>query len=144
MSVPARISLVTLGVDHVPSTAAFYERLGWQRSPASVEGEVAFFDLNGTVLAIWGRAELAADANATPGTARDPGSHALAINVESPAAVDALLETAAAAGATILKPGTAADWGGYTGYFADPAGHWWEVGYNPGWPLDADGRVQLP
>ena len=144
MSIPARISLVTLGVDDVAGVAAFYDRLGWRRSSASVEGDVAFFDLDGTVLAIWGHDDLAADARATPGTQRDPGSHALAINVESPAEVDALLETAAAAGATILKPGTATDWGGYSGYFADPAGHWWEVGHNPGWPLDADGRVQLP
>lgn len=144
MDVPARISLVTLGVTDVPRVAAFYERLGWTRSPASVEGAVAFFDLNGTVLAIWGHDELAADAGLTPGTARDPGSHALAINVESPAAVDAVLCAAEAAGAAILEPGSPTDWGGYTGYFADPEGHCWEVGHNPGWPLDPAGRVQLP
>jgi uncharacterized glyoxalase superfamily protein PhnB len=113
-------------------------------SPISQEGEVAFFDLGGTVLAVWGHDALAGDAGLTPGSAPDPGSHALAINVASRAEVDATLAAAAAAGAPIPKPARAMDWGGYSGYFTDPDGHCWEVAHNPGWPLDADGRVQLP
>ena len=72
------------------------------------------------------------------------GSHALAINLGSTEAVDAALAAAEAAGATILKPAETVFWGGYSGYFADPDGHPWEVAWNPGWPLDEHGHVQLP
>jgi uncharacterized glyoxalase superfamily protein PhnB len=63
----------------------------------------------------------------------------LAINLESRDAVDAAFATAAAAGARIVKPPRAAEWGGYSGYFADPDGHLWEIAHNPGWPLDDRG-----
>jgi catechol 2,3-dioxygenase-like lactoylglutathione lyase family enzyme len=147
MSVPAVVSLVTLGVRDVPAATRFYERLGFERSPASVEGEVSFFRTASCVLAVWSAAELAADAgaNATP-ERQAPGfrGSALAINVDSPAAVDAALAHARSAGATIPKPAVATDWGGYSGYFADPDGHLWEVAHNPGWPLDERGLPQLP
>ncbi len=144
MGVPARISLVTLGVADVARASAFYEALGWRKSSASQEGEVAFFDVGGVVLSVWSHDSLAGDANLAPGAAPDPGSHALAINLGSRAEVDAALAAAAAAGARILKPAAEVFWGGYSGYFADPDGHCWEVAHNPGFPLDADGRVQLP
>ncbi len=51
----------------------------------------------------------------------------LAHNVDSPEEVDEVLEEAVAAGATLVKPGQRADWGGYSGYFADPDNHLWEV-----------------
>jgi uncharacterized glyoxalase superfamily protein PhnB len=66
------------------------------------------------------------------------------VNVESPAAVDDLLRRAKVAGATITRPAAKAEWGGYTGYFADPDGHLWEVAHNPDWPIGPDGRPQLP
>jgi uncharacterized glyoxalase superfamily protein PhnB len=44
----------------------------------------------------------------------------------------------------LLKPATLADWGGTSGYFADPDGHPWEVAHNPGFPIDEDGRVRIP
>jgi hypothetical protein len=69
---------------------------------------------------------------------------ALAINVASEAAVDGALATAVAAGASLVKPAEAAEWGGYQGYFADLDGHRWEIAYNPGWPLGADGLPRLP
>ena len=68
----------------------------------------------------------------------------LAINVEAPDEVDAALAAAAEAGGIVVKPGHRAEWGGYTGYFADPDGHLWEVAHNPGWPLGADGLPILP
>ena len=55
----------------------------------------------------------------------------LAHNVASESEVDALLEEAVAAGATLVKQGTRADWGGYHGYFSDLDGHLWEVAHNP-------------
>jgi uncharacterized glyoxalase superfamily protein PhnB len=69
---------------------------------------------------------------------------ALAHNVRSEAEVEAVLAEAAAAGGRVVKPAKRAFWGGYSGYFADPDGHLWEVAHNPGFPLDAEGRIQLP
>ena len=69
---------------------------------------------------------------------------ALAHNVQSETDVDSVLAEAVAAGAKLLKPGQKAFWGGYSGYFADPDGHVWEVAYNPFMPLDEAGRVTLP
>lgn len=144
MTVPAVVSLVTLGVRDVPAATRFYEQLGFSRSPASVDGAVSFFHTPGCILAVWNAAELAADAGATaPAT---PGFRgvALAINVDTPDAVDAALAHARSVGATIPKPAVTTDWGGYSGYFADPDGHLWEVAHNPGWPLDERGLPQLP
>lgn len=146
MTVPAVTSLVTLGVADVERATAFYRSLGWAPSSASVPGVVTFLPTNGVVVALWSAAELAADAG-LPAPGAPPGAFrgvALAMNLASEADVDAALDAAAAAGATLLKPGTKTDWGGYSGYFADPDGHAWEVAFNPFWPLDADGRPQLP
>ena len=144
MTIPARINLVTLGVADVEAAAAFYERLGWHRSSGSVPGVVAFFDLNGVVLGLFGAADLAADARVAPGPAGAFRGQSLAINLPSEAEVDTALAAAEAAGATLLKPAERADWGGWSGYFADPDGHAWEVAYNAGFPLDDSGRVLLP
>lgn len=146
MSVPNRVSLVTLGVSDVEGAAAFYERLGWTRSSASVPGVVAFFaTTTGTVLGLYGAADLADDAAlpASAGPAAFRGV-ALAINVASPAEVDEVLNVARDAGATVTKQGTRAEWGGYSGYFTDPDGHAWEVAHNPGFPLGDDGTVTVP
>jgi uncharacterized protein len=145
MTVPAVISLVTLGVKDVVASTRFYEQLGFPRSSASVEGEVSFFRNAGGFLAVWGIDELAADAGAE--RVAEPGMFrgvAYAINVESDEAVDAALAAAAAAGGRIVKAGTPTDWGGYQGYFADPDEHYWEVAHNPFWPIGPDGRPQLP
>ncbi|MBN2196239.1 MAG: VOC family protein, partial [Polyangiaceae bacterium] len=68
----------------------------------------------------------------------------LAQNVGSKAEVDAALRDAVEAGATLLKPAADTFWAGYSGYFADPDGHPWEVACNPFWRLDGDGRVVMP
>jgi uncharacterized glyoxalase superfamily protein PhnB len=102
-----------------------------------------FVDAGGVVLALYRRKLLADDANLSP-EGSGFGGVTLARNVGSPAEVDAALDTAKKAGASILKPAQGAFWGGYSGYFADPDGHPWEVAYNPHWGLDAAGRVVLP
>jgi catechol 2,3-dioxygenase-like lactoylglutathione lyase family enzyme len=137
-----RISLVTLGVGDVARSRRFYEALGWKASGASVESTV-FFQLGGMALALYGRADLAGDAGlseAGPGF----GGVMLAQNVRSSEAVDALLIEAERAGAQILKAGQKVFWGGYVGYFADPDGYPWEVAWNPGFVLEADGTLRLP
>jgi hypothetical protein len=141
-----RLSLVTLGVRDLARAQRFYqEGLGWTRN-GGVEGEVAFYQLGGIILGLWGRDALAADAGAeavatTPG--KSFGGLALAYNTRDEAAVDAVLKEAEAAGGTILKPAEKTAWGGYAGYFADPDGHPWEVAHNPFWTLKADGSVSL-
>lgn len=136
-----RLSLVTLGVTDLRRAREFYEQgLGWQRGN---EGEeIAFYQLGGIVLALYPRAALAEDAGLPNEPARF-GGIALAYNTRDKAEVDRVLDQAAAAGATILKPAQEAFWGGYSGVFADPDGHPWEVAWNPHWPLTEDGRVQF-
>ncbi len=136
-----RVSLVTLGVADLARSLRFYEALGWKRSNKD-EG-VAFFQTPGGVFALWSRGALAEDAGLTDSGAAFSGM-ALAYNARSKAEVDAVLAEAEAAGATILKPAEDVFWGGYSGYFADPDGHPWEVAWNPGWTIEADGRVVLP
>jgi catechol 2,3-dioxygenase-like lactoylglutathione lyase family enzyme len=127
-----RISLITLGVSDLERATRFYAEcldLPRIKTPPSV----TFFELGKTWLALWPRESLAADAGVSSAGSGFRG-FALAHNVRSPAEVDALLERVAAFGATVTKKGQATDWGGYSGYFADPDGFLWEVAHNPGFP----------
>jgi hypothetical protein len=144
MTIPARITLVTLGVSDVARSTEFYERLGWSLSESSVPGEVSFFKTAGGALGLFGQTDLAADANQHDVVATGFRGVSLAINCASREEVDEAFRDAEAAGATIIKPAVVADWGGYSGYFADPDGHAWEVAHNPYWPLNEDGLPQLP
>lgn len=124
-----RISMITLGVENLETAIDFYENgLGLPRkdSPPGV----AFFTLNGTWLGLYGREALAEDAGVAAQGSGFSGI-SLAHNVASEAEVDALLNQAGAAGATIIKPAAHVFWGGYSGYFSDPDGHLWEVACNP-------------
>lgn len=139
---PQRITLVTLGVADLAAARAFYARLGWMEHGQSQEG-VAFYQMNGVVLALFGRANLAADqgrADCALGT----GGMTLAQNFSTEVEVDAAYAAALAAGATPLKAPQKVFWGGYSGYWADPDGHVWEVAMNPFWPLAEDGSLTLP
>jgi uncharacterized protein len=136
-----RLSVVTLGVADLERSRRFYEEgLGWRRG--NRHAEVVFFQLPGMVLALFGRSDLAADAK-LPAAGSGFGGITLAYCTRSREEVDAVLAEAAAAGATILKPAEDAFWGGYSGYFADPDGHPWEVAWNPEWTLADDGSVRL-
>jgi len=139
--VEQRISLITLGVADVAASRAFYERLGWAASPSS-QDDVAFFQAGGMAVALWARDALAEDSCVTD--VGGWGGVTLAYNVGSPADVDATLEEAEAAGATIPRRGAETFWGGYSGVFVDPDGHPWEVAHNPFWELRDDGAVVLP
>jgi hypothetical protein len=125
-----KISLITLGVGDLPKSRAFYERLGFPAMKESND-DIAFMQMaSGLVLALFPREKLAEDAQ-TDSTGEGFRGFTLAHNVASPAAVDAVLAEAVAAGATLRKPGQHVFWGGYSGYFADPDGFLWEVAYNP-------------
>ncbi len=135
---PQRVTVSTLGVADLPRAVAFYAALGWH--PVESTEAVAFFDLGGLRLGLFGLRDLAADQgrpNATLGT----GAVTLAQNFASPADVDAAFDRALAAGGTALKQPEPVFWGGYSGYFCDLDGHVWELAHNPFWPLDKDGKL---
>jgi catechol 2,3-dioxygenase-like lactoylglutathione lyase family enzyme len=135
-----RVSLITLGVADLARSLRFYEALGWKRG--NKDAGVVFFQLPGFILALWSRAALVEDAQIKDGGAQF-GGIALAYNARSTAEVDAVMAEAVKAGARLLKAAHQTFWGGYSGYFADPDGHTWEVAHNPGWTIDAAGRVSL-
>lgn len=140
--IPQRVTLTTLGVADLTAARAFYARLGWTEHGASQPG-VAFYQMHGAVLALFGRADLAAD-QGRPGVALGTGAVTLAQNFATEAEVDAAYAAALAAGGTALKAPEKVFWGGYSGYWADPDGHVWEVAMNPFWPLADDGSLTLP
>jgi predicted lactoylglutathione lyase len=135
-----RVSLITLGVADLVRARTFYEALGWTTA-AAPEDDVVFFQAGDMVLALWDRARLAAD-SAVEDTG-GWGGVTLALNLGSPAEVDAAIEEARAAGATIGREPDETFWGGYSGLFVDPDGHPWEVAHNPGWTITEDGGVRL-
>jgi catechol 2,3-dioxygenase-like lactoylglutathione lyase family enzyme len=141
MTVPARISLVTLGVEDVARSTAFYRALGWE---AGIEMDgFAVFRTGGALLALYPIDELSRDAGDDVPAGRPRRTH-LAINLGSPEEVDDAVAHFLAAGAGLLAAPEEAPWGGYTAIVSDPDGHAWEIAHNPGWPLGADGLPRLP
>ncbi|RXV67003.1 glyoxalase [Roseovarius sp. A46] len=138
---PQRVTLITLGVADLDRARAFYAALGW--TPAAAQDEVVFYQMNGLVLGLFGKSDLAAD-QGRPGAALGTGAMTLAQNFPTEAEVDAAYDRAIAAEATPLKRPEKVFWGGYSGYFADPDGHVWELAMNPFWPLAPDGSLTLP
>ena len=157
MTMEPRVSIITLGVDDLDRAVAFYEAMGLERNQAITDG-VAFFQMGGLILALWPREELARDAGVVAATdwkrtaggtlegevRPDFSGVALAYNTRSEDEVGELLARAKAAGGTVLKPANRAFWGGTQGYFRDTEGNLWEVAFNPGFPIDEDGRISLP
>lgn len=131
MSVPKRVSIVTLGVADLPRSTAFYRALGWQPTAYSEES-ITFFDTAGSMLALFSQADLATDAGVAPRTGDGFRGVPLAINCTSDAEVEQTLAAAQAAGAMITKPAARSPFfAGLDGYFADLDGHLWEVAHNP-------------
>ena len=138
---PQRVTLITLGVKDLARARDFYEALGWR--PAQAQEGVVFFQMQGCVLALFGHDDLADD-QGRKGATLGTGAMTLAQNFPTEAEVDAAFELALGAGATPLKAHRKVFWGGYSGYYADPDGHVWEVAMNPFWPLAGDGSLTLP
>ncbi|PVH28544.1 glyoxalase [Pararhodobacter oceanensis] len=133
-----RVTLITLGVQDLARSMAFYARLGW--TPDEQTESVAFYDLGGMKLGLFGLEALAAD-QGRAGAELGVGAVTLAQNYADRAGVDAAFALAEAAGAELLKRPEAVFWGGYSGYFADPDGHVWELAHNPFWGLDGNGKL---
>lgn len=125
----ANISIVTLGVEDLVASTAFYEKIGWSNTMAS-QDSVTFLQGHSVVLGLYGRAALAEDAEVDPVGSGFRGV-SLAINLESEEAVDAFFAKAVSCGAVATKKPQKVFWGGYSGYFSDPDGHLWEVAFNP-------------
>jgi uncharacterized protein len=141
----ARFTMVTIGVSNMRASIAFYEALGFERKFRATGEAVAFFETGGTAIGLFPWDQLAQDVtlpeNPRPQTFRGT---TLAWNCRTTEEVDAVLDFAVAQGASLLKPAHATDYGGYSGYFADPDNHPWEVVVAPGIEVGDDRRVHLP
>lgn len=138
---PQRVTLITLGVKDLTQAREFYEKLGWKQH-SGTEG-VAFFQMHGCLLSLFGLASLAAD-QGRPDAVLGTGAMTLAQNFRTEADVDKAYDAAIAAGANALKKPEKVFWGGYSGYWSDPDGHVWEFAMNPFWSLADDGSLTLP
>jgi hypothetical protein len=139
------VSLITLGVSDLERAVVFYrDGLGWPKSHIGGD-EVAFFKTGGVVIALFPSVPFAADAGLELEDVERGGFSrvSLAHNVAEEGQVDSVLQEAAAAGATIVKEAQEIFFGRH-GFFADPDGFLWEVAWNPSFPMDADGSIELP
>ena len=143
MSVPNLLDIVTLGVADVQSSAQFFERLGWTRCTSS-QDDIVWFETSGSYLGLFGRSDLAHDAGVADAELPAYRGVTLALNVATHEDVGPTLDAAVEAGATLVKPATKAEWGGTSGYFADPDGYLWEVACNPFFARGPDGRIRIP
>lgn len=142
-----RLDILTLGVADLDEARRFYrDGMGWE--PVTDLGVIVFFQVgHGRLLALFGadalEADIFGDGAVAPAAAAPGAGVTLAQIVASEAEVEQILDRATAAGGTVLKTPQHADFGGFHGYFADPSGVRWEVATNPGWSVDADGRVVI-
>jgi predicted lactoylglutathione lyase len=135
-----RVTLITLGVRDLARARRFYEALDWETG-AGPDDDVVFFQAGDMVLALWDRASLAEDSCVDD--ANGWGGVTLALNLGSREEVDAVIEEARTAGATIGREPDETFWGGYSGVFIDPEGHPWEIAHNPRWTITAEGGLRL-
>jgi len=134
-----RLHLILLGVESVEVSAAFYEALGWARSPTSNAGFVKF-DLGGYALCLISRADFAKDAQLDSPHGSGFSGVGLIHLARSPGDVASILAKAVEAGGRLVKPATRTHWG-IAGYFTDPDGHLFEVDYEDVWVLDGEHRL---
>ncbi|WP_038972131.1 VOC family protein [Bradyrhizobium genomosp. III] len=139
-----RLTVITLGVSDIRASIAFYDALGLSRRLKATGEAVAFYDTCGPVLALYPWDQLAADA-ALPDQPRPSTFRGITIawNCRTREEVDAVLAFALGKGAKLAKAAHETDYGGYSGYFADPDGHPWEVVVAPGIEVGEDRRVHL-
>ena len=142
-SMKQSISLVTIAVNDFTKELAFYrDTLGWKPFNV-VEGTIAFFNVGSLVLSLCEYKELAADVGRALTTKPSLGV-TLALNLPDESAVDAVFTELKKAGTAIVKEPVKASWGGYSGYFTDPEGHFWEVAHNPQFQYDDAGTMIVP
>jgi uncharacterized glyoxalase superfamily protein PhnB len=132
MTIPQRITTVTLGARSMPKLREFYRAIGWSENEGS-DDTFTSFTTGALRLALY-PLDLLGD-EAAPNTpvvaAGTWNGITLALNVAPRDAVDEALDSALAAGASLVEPPTERRWGGYSGYFSDPEGHRWEIAWAP-------------
>ena len=138
-----RISFITLGVADLSRSRAFYEAMGWVAARSGEGLGVVFFQAGGMVLALFPHEELAHDAGVENTPASTFRGVSIAHNTRTEAEADAVMAQAVTAGGRATKPMGKVFWGGYSGYFADPDGHLWEVCFNPFARLADDGALYI-
>jgi catechol 2,3-dioxygenase-like lactoylglutathione lyase family enzyme len=138
------VHLITLGVTDLEDSRRFYvDGLGWE-PVFEVPGEVMFIQVGyGLLLGLFGAEALDADVGQPVDRVAQPPPFSLAQILDTEDQVTATLDAAESAGATILKAGQRADFGGFHGYFADPSGFRWEIATNPGWSVGPGGKVAI-
>lgn len=134
-----RVTMVTLAVADLAVSRAFYERLGWEEASGGND-DIAFYKLRGLFLSLYRREKLTKDIG-MPIHKRATGSITLATNYASQTEVDEAFQSAMDAGAVAITKPEEVFWGGYSGNFADPDGHMWEVAHNPFWSFDDEGYL---
>jgi predicted lactoylglutathione lyase len=135
-----RLNVITLGVADVALATAFYERLGWEVT--FTDGDIVMFQAGPMIISLWSATKLADDSG-VPAPPDGWGGFTLGYAVGGPDEVDALCEQAASAGATVTR--APVDKGfGYSGVFADPDGHTWEIAWIEALNRHDDGTVSLP
>jgi predicted lactoylglutathione lyase len=141
MTIPNRISIITLGVADLARATSFYESLGWRRSSSSMP-TITLFQMQGSVLGLYEWSALADDAK-VPADGSGFRGVTLALNLASTDEVDAVFSEWLAAGAASVVEPHKAFWGGYSSYVADLDGHLWELAHNPYASIDAEGRLLI-
>lgn len=140
-----RINLITLGVRDIKTSLKFYrDGLGFETSETNEEPDVVFFKNGGTRLALYPLDELAKDISVEhPPVGNGFSGITLAYNGKSVQEVDEIMKSAEKAGANIVKPPEKVFWGGYSGYFTDPDGYYWEVAYGEMWQFDENDMLVI-
>ena len=138
-----RISLITLAVSDLEKSKKFYEDIGFKTVPMTeTDGHIYFFQLQGQVLAIYPADELLMEQRKT-GITPVPGGITLGINTHKKEDVDTFIKEFVDAGGSLLREAASPEWGGYTGYVADPDGHPWEISWAPFFPLKENGELWI-
>ncbi len=136
---PQRITMVTLAVADLERSRKFYAKLGWEETEGGND-MIAFYKIAGQFFSLYSKDAMTKDLG-LPIHERSTGTITLATNYNSPKDVDSAFAVAMAAGAIAITKPAEVFWGGYSGNFADPDGHLWEVAHNPFWTLDDAGQI---
>ncbi len=143
--VPANLTIVTLGVSDLERSARFYADLGWEQRGDLADG-IVWFKTSGSWVGLFGHDALAEDARLEAVPVEDLPAFrgvTLALNLASEAEVDRAFTRVQEVGGRVVKPAERMSWGGYSGYFADPDGHLWEIAFAPMFPPDEHGRIEI-
>ena len=138
----ARISIITLGVRDLERSFHFYHDGLGLPTQSKLEDGIVFFQTSGTRLALYPLAKLAEDISPAL-SANRTRFHGITLshNTRSREEVDQVLQSAKDAGGVIVKQAQEVFWGGYSGYFTDPDGYFWEVAWAESWVFNPDGSL---